>query len=424
MPQARMGASFSYSRLGLLGRIAGVQHSKGAGFSACHAVGRFMAIAVASCWGNGLQAQTANVAAAETGLQITASADLAYDSNIYRTDKRLAESVDDFILTPSIEAKYFKPVGRHELSLRALVGYDIFFSQSEQNKPRLFAEATGALRFGASCKIAPLLSYRRERADYGDLNLQTSNVQRFVTAGASLSCPREAGLYPELSYLRKSTRNANDDFAYADQDTDAFAVQVNYAKPSLGIVRTFVRYDRIDRPTLGFHNRTYAVGVGLERSVSPLFSADAEIYGLEVDSGNARIAGYNGVGWDVRLESKALEPIRLGVSTRRTVVNDSLVTSGYAIETIYGMSARWIISELSALEGYANWRRRTFRNDPAVLISNYGADRISEFGATLRRKVGSRIEFSLGASRYAREISGGGSRYSANRIVIGAKARF
>jgi hypothetical protein len=419
-----MGASFSYSRLGLMGRIAGVQHSKGVGGSACLAARRFVAMAAVSCCGSSLQAQTQNDAAAETGLQITVSADLAYDSNIYRTDKQFVDSVDDFILTPSIEAKYFKPIGRHELSLRALVGYDIFFSQSQQNKPRLLAEATGAARFGASCEIAPLLSYRRERADYGDLNQQTSNVQRFVTAGATLSCPKEAGLYPELSYFRKSTRNANDDFAYADQDTDAFAVQVNYAKPSLGIVRTFVRYDRTDRPTLGFRNRTYTVGVGLERSVSPLFSADAEIYGLKVESGNGRIAGYNGVGWDVRLESKALEPIRLGVSTRRAVVNDSLVTSGYAIETIYGLSARWIISELSALEGYANWRRRTFRNDPAVLVSNYSADRISEFGATLRRKVGSRIELSLGASRYAREIAGGGSQYSANRIVIGAKAKF
>src|SRR3546814_8089111 len=71
---------------------------------------------------------------------------------------------------------------------------------------RLDTEAKANVRFGATCLITPRAAYRQQRADYGDINSATENLQKFATIGADFTCERP-GLFPEASYEHDTTRH-------------------------------------------------------------------------------------------------------------------------------------------------------------------------------------------------------------------------
>ena len=68
------------------------------------------------------------------GLHLTAGLDLLYDDNVYRVDDRVEDPTGDLIVTPSIEATYAHPIGRHDIQLRAKAGYDQFVSETQRSK--------------------------------------------------------------------------------------------------------------------------------------------------------------------------------------------------------------------------------------------------------------------------------------------------
>ncbi|WHO37323.1 hypothetical protein PMI04_012145 [Sphingobium sp. AP49] len=356
------------------------------------------------------------------GLHLTAGLDLLYDDNVYRVDDRVDDPTADLIVTPSIEATYAHPIGRHDIQLRAKAGYDQFVSETQRSKLRLDTEAKAVIRFGATCSVTPRAAYRQQRADYGDINAATENLQRFSTLGADLSCERP-GFFPVAGYQHDTTRNDND-FDYADQDSDSFKVGLGYNKPSLGTLTTYYERTVSDRFTLGIKNRINAYGLRFQRSVSPLTQIDADLQWLDVSSDSAAVGDYNGPGWNVRLSTSAIPRLKLTASTSRDIVNDSLIASGFAIRSDYRIEGEFAISELTSAGLYADWERRKFRQDAALRDYSITADRNRRFGATLKRKLTDRFDLTLDAQHYVRRTDTDISDYSGTQVTLSALLRF
>lgn len=356
------------------------------------------------------------------GLNATAGVDLLYDDNVYRVDDRAENPTEDLIVTPWAELTYGKPIGRHDLLLRGRLGYDRFISEGQRSKLRIDAEAKAVIRFGATCAITPLASYRQQRADYGDLNQQTENLQGFTTFGADLSCERP-GLFPVASYRRDLTRNA-DAFDYADQTSDTFLGGIGYHKPSLGTITAFYERVNSDRRTLGIENRINSWGMKFERSVSPLTQIDAELRWLDVESDSDAVGSYDGLGWNVSLSSSIVPRLKLTATTERGIVNDSLIASGFAIRTRHRFEGEFAISELTSAGLYAEWERRKFRQDAALRPFSITADRNRRFGGTLKRKLSDRAELVLDAQHYVRRTDTSVANFSGTQVTLGAALKF
>jgi hypothetical protein len=356
------------------------------------------------------------------GLHATAGIDLLYDDNVYRVDDRIENPTKDLIVTPWAELTYGKPIGRHDLLLRGRVGYDQFISEGQRSKLRLDTEAKAVIRFGATCSVTPLLSYRQQRADYGDINQQTENLQRFATFGADLSCERP-GLFPVAAYRRDLTRN-DDAFDFADQTSDTYMAGIGYNMPSLGTLTAFYERVNSDRKKLGIENRTNSYGLRFKREVSPITQLDAELRWLDVDSDSPAVGSYNGLGWDVSVSTGIVPRLKLTATTERSIVNDSLIASGFAIRTRHRLAGEFAISELTSAGFYGELEKRKFRQDAALRPFSITADRNQRFGAMLKRKLSDRFDLSLDAQRYKRRTDTDVAEFSGTQVTLGAAIRF
>lgn len=368
------------------------------------------------------QSRTEQQRLQDYGLHLNAGLELLYDDNVYRVDDRVTDPTDDLIVTPTLEATFGKPLGRHDILLRGKIGYDRFISEGQRSKVRIDAEAKGNIRFGATCLVTPRASYRQQRADYGDLNTATENLQKFSTLGAEFTCERP-GIFPVASYSHDTTRNA-DQFAYADQTSDTFLGGIGYHMPSLGTITAY--YERVDskRDTLGIENRINSWGVRFQRSVTPLTQVDADLRWLDVSSDSAAVGSYDGLGWDVRLSTSVIPRVKLSALTGRAIVNDSLIASGFAVETSYRVQGEFSISELTSAGLYAEWERRKFRQDAALRPFAITADRNRRFGGLLKRKLSDRFDLTLDAQHYIRRTDTSVANFSGTQITLGGALHF
>lgn len=356
------------------------------------------------------------------GLHLTAGLDLLYDDNIYRVDDSVEKPTSDLIVTPSLEAAYGMPIGRHDILLRGKIGYDRFISEGQRSKLRLDTEAKANIRFGATCLITPRAAYRQQRADYGDINAVTENLQKFSTIGADFTCERP-GLFPVASYEHDTTRNAAE-FDYADQTSDTFRGGVGYAMPSFGTLTAY--YERVDskRNSLGIENRINSYGLRFQRAVTPITQIDADVRWLDVSSDSAAVGSYDGLGWKVSLSTQAIPRLKLTATTERAIINDSLIATGFAIDSSYRFQGEFSISELTSGGLYAEWDRRKFRQDAALRPYSITADRNRRFGGLLRRKLSDRFDLTLDAQHYTRRTDTSVSNYSGTQITLSAALHF
>jgi hypothetical protein len=360
---------------------------------------------------------------AEQGLRITPSLTTVYDDNVYRVDSDIADPVADVIVTPAIEARYDRDIGVRAVSLRALAGYDLFLSEGNRSKPRLELEGSGKFLIAGQCAVKPFASYRQLRADYGDINSASENLQKFSTLGVGADCERAAGLYPVASWRRDTTRNG-DGFEYADQTSNIWRAGVGYARPSLGKLTAYYEHVTSERPELGVENRSDTAGLSFSRSVSPLTSIDADVRWMHVTSTSDAVGSYEGPGWAVRVSTMAIPRIKLTGSTERTIVNDSLIATGFAVRTAHRLTAELALSELTSIGAFVELARREFRQDAAIRLFNYTRDRTNQFGFMAERKLSERFAVDLSLSHFDRATNSDVSNYRATRVALGATMRF
>lgn len=360
---------------------------------------------------------------ARQGLRIVPSLTAVYDDNVYRVDSRAEDPIADVIITPAIEIGYDRDIGIAAFNLRAFAGYDRFISEGQRSKPRLELEGSGKYVIAGQCWVRPSASYRQQRADYGDINSASENLQKFSTLGVAADCERPAGLYPVVAWQRDTTRNG-DGFEYADQTSNLYRAGIGYSRPSLGKLTAYYEHVTSGRPQLAVENRSDAYGLSFSRSVSPLTSIDADVRWMHVTSTSAAVGSYNGPGWDVRISTMAIPRVKLTGATERTIVNDSLIATGFAVRTAWRLSADISLSELTTIGAFGELARRDFRQDATIRSFSYTHDRTNQFGLIARRKITEALALDLTLSHLDRSTNSDVSNYRANRVSLGATMRF
>jgi len=360
---------------------------------------------------------------ARQGLRIEPSLTTVYDGNVYRVDSRTEDPVADVIVTPAIEIGYDRDIGIAAFSLRAFAGYDRFISETQRSKPRLELEGSGKYVIAGRCWVRPSASYRQQRADYGDINSASENLQKFSMLGVAADCERPAGLYPVVAWQRDTTRNG-DGFEYADQTSNLYRAGIGYSRPSLGKLTAYYEHVTSERPQLAVENRSDAYGLSFSRSVSPLTSIDADIRWMHVTSTAAAVSSYNGPGWNFRISSMVIPRVKLTGATERTIVNDSLIATGFAVRTAWRLSADVALSELTSVGVFGELVRRDFRQDAAIRPFSYTHDRTNQFGLIARRKITEALALDLSVTHLDRATNSDVSNYRANRVSLGATMRF
>lgn len=360
----------------------------------------------------------------QNGLNLRAAVQATYDSNIFRTNDDVARRVDDIIVTPTVEARFNRTIGPNNLSVSALAGYDRFVSNGERSKPRYVGRIGGKIAVLNPCTISPRASYRAERANYGDLNSAVENQQRFSELGIAVSCERPAGIYPKASYLRTTTRN-EDAFDFADQTSDIYTASLNFAKPSFGVLQLAVQREEAKRDRLGYTNRVDRAGVIFDRAISSRLSAHIDVHALRVRPTVPTIQKHDGLGWDINATTRVLSPMVITLGSRRTVVNDSLITTGYVLQNAYSARLRLPLSDLTEVEGNVERRDRRFRHETLTNQSPIDRDQVWAAELNLRRKLTDRFKLVGGAGYYSRSTDDAlVGNYKAFTVTLGAEAVF
>ena len=135
----------------------------------------------------------------------------------------------------------------------------------------------------------------------------------------------------------------------------------------------------------------------------------------------SRSAGRGGRGACWRT---AIPRLKLTATTERAIINDSLIASGFAIDTSHRIQGEFSISELTSAGLYAEWDRRKFQQDAALRPYSITADRNRRFGAMLTRKLSDRFDLTLDAQHYIRRTDTSVSNYSGTQVALGAALHF
>ncbi|WP_141395882.1 hypothetical protein [Sphingomonas spermidinifaciens] len=357
------------------------------------------------------------------GLNVRTAVLTTFDSNIVRTDADLVPSAADLIVSPTLEARFNRTTPLASFSLSGLVAYDQYVDNSERSRPRFLGGVDGDVRVFGTCSVKPTASFRRERADYGDLNVQVENLQSFSTLGATVECPRSSGFYPSFGYLR-STSDNDRDFDYADQRTNSYSAAIAYAKPSLGVVRLSYTRDNSTRPNVGVRTQVNKAGVIFDRAISSILAAHIDVHALWTDSTPAVIDRYEGAGWDIRLTTRAVPRWLLSLQSSRKITNDTLVASGYALETSYGLVGRGALSELFSIDASIERRDRRFEQNPLAPAQRIGSDNLFIANAQARRRVSERFAIIAGGTYITRQTNNGLAEYNDVQGRLGFEAYF
>lgn len=357
------------------------------------------------------------------GLLLTPSLDVAYDSNIFRTNDSITPNVDDEIVTPRVQADYVRLFGPHDLHLHTDLAYQQYVSNSDRSRGRYEVDGDARLRFLGACQLQPSARYLSQLADYGDINRALDDRQRFSTLALQASCPREAGFFPDVKIERDTTRNSAN-FIYADQTGFSYRLAVDYARPSLGLGSVYYSRLRSTRDNIGIVNYVDRAGLTFARDIVSSFALSADLHYLDATSDDAKIRPYRGLGWNGRLTVRPTSLLVVDLATERTIVNDTLVPAGFAVQSDYTLDARLRISTRTVLTAQGQLGRRSFRRDPNLLFSTINSDKFSNFSIGAIRQMSNRIDLQVEGRRSSRRTDSGANDFDVNVALLSLSYKF
>jgi hypothetical protein len=360
---------------------------------------------------------------AEPGLSVTASGDVAYDDNIFRTNSDRTPSVDDVIVTTGARTVYLTQIGSNDLRLDADLAYSFFTQNSDRSRGRADVRGDATFRIAGACQITPSARLLKQQADYGDINAARDNFQTLSDLSLRASCPRTVGLYPVVDLDRRTTVNSTA-FDFADLKTVSILGGIGYNRPSLGQAVLYYRYLDNERPAINVTNRIDQIGVTFNRAVVSAVTLSADVHYLNVQSRGASVRPYQGAGWDASIEVRPVPALELALRTGRRIVNDSLVPAGYAIQTDYTLGAELTLAERTRLRASALLGGRRFRGDALVIAVPFATDDFQSYTLGATRQIGARLRANIDAQYSNRTTDTQFNEYRFTRLVAGVSYRF
>ncbi len=172
-----------------------------------------------------------------------------YDSNVPRLDdetvaiRRLVK--EDVRVSPSVQLDVARNLGRHQVGMRAQLGYDFYVRNTTLNSERLIVEPSAYLNLPV-CDLALQGLASRRQSDLGqivyvgiDPTLGVRNTETTKRITGQVICGDTYGLRPTLTLERGSGSNSNPLRRIANYDVTRIQPGVGYASPALGEISIF-----------------------------------------------------------------------------------------------------------------------------------------------------------------------------------------
>ncbi len=337
---------------------------------------------------------------AEDNLGAEVSINTFYDSNVLRTTAARGYNgpTDNVRITPQVRGHVRRTIGRTTLAAGASVGYDFNSRFKFLNQVRVAVTGNAAVPITATCFVRPSVSYQRLQADLGDLTTIRNNTAELISYAAGISCNREFGFSPYLEVRQDTGTNTDPRRLTANYRSRSVTAGVDYNKPSLGTVRLFGTYRKIDRPKLqellGISDGAEVKSAGIEliRDVAPRLSGTLSASIVDVSPVRNNVSGYTGAGYSVELNYRPSPRLSIVGVGSRSITSETSISATYSVTDILRVSPQLRVSPRSVISGSAAYIHRGFRGENVVPgFIPRGADTTTEFGGAYRFALRQRL---------------------------------
>jgi len=372
----------------------------------------------------------------DRGFNITASATLSYDDNVFRTPDgvtRPGRHRSDTILTPSIGVGFAAPVGPVQLALEGDVGY-LF----HRRNPSLDRETVDAALSAASrlmgCDVGVNSAFGRAQSDLADLlGDRDVNIENRFNAGANLLCGDDIGLRPGISYNYTRVTNSAEIRKQSNYSANTYTASLGYSRPSFGLMSVYGSYRdgsypnrRELGPGLGANDRVrvYSTGLSYSRSIGSRLSGQGSIGYMKVKPRNDSAPDYSGLTYSGEIGFQGGDRISGSLGFARTADQSNLFLVSYTISTRYDAAVRYALGSSMSLRGGAAYTRRNFKTSLLSDVLAGRTDTTKQFDLGLDYSLGRAWRLSLLGTHTTRDSELSALNYSANRIAFTAGLQF
>ncbi len=333
-------------------------------------LGKLSVSAVALAQAGAVAAQPANAVPGATPLSqsgggnrsnITASVTARYESNLARVeDAALAAErgieAEDIRIGPNLQLDVARMLGRHQVGLRAYLGYDFYVRNTQLNRERLLIEPFANLDLPV-CDLAIDAGVGRRLSEIGDVvvigpdpTIGIDNTETTKRIVGRVVCGDSYGLRPTFEVEHAVGDNSNPLRRRADYRVTRIQPGVGYASPTLGEVSLYAIRQDTDLPNqlqpngqmAGFTLR--GAGLGYRRAIGTRLNFNGNISHVEVTpyDGSSSRSGING---SVALTMIASERLQLVAFANRAFTSTLTSDATYELQQGYGLTANYAAND-------------------------------------------------------------------------------
>lgn len=320
-----------------------------------------------------------------------------HDSNLLRTNRIRGglDKAEDTRVTPTITVDFDHRRGRHTFFLKGDAGYDYYRRNKALEAERIALEGGGKFALGARCKADLSAALDFYQSDIAELGVVISNRSRSRTYSGQLTCPRPAGLYPELNASKSLTDNSSQSRSVFDLRVLNAGGSLVYARPSLGRIALYYGYGLIERPAVldavtgqQDASRIHRAGLQFDRYVAPRLGASIGIGMIDVKPRRATTPGFSGVDWLGLVKWQPSPLASLTTRFQREIRGESNFGASYVVVDALSLESRWSLSARTNIELQARHEKRRLRGEELTTgLPPRLSDKTVQVGAKLKYAV-------------------------------------
>ena len=338
-----------------------------------------------------------------------------YDNNIARTDAATALVRglvrEDYVTTPHVVIDVASNLAGINVFALGTAGYDYHANNKQLNRQNTDLKGGADVRFGR-CSAALIGDYAAHQTDQRDLY---SGVQRsqgtLKSVEVDVGCARPSGLSPKISVSQSWTTNSAALQSIADTNVTSVTPTLSYARPALGVVSLFGRYDDIVYPnrvdlngkTAGFDG--LAGGVDLAKQVTPKLSANVNVSYVQLTPRQTAQTRFSGVNYDASFAYTPTSRTSLNLEIGRSVKPSVRIDSNFTVADFMSLSGKLKLGYRTTVELGVDQRRESFATNNLAVFTTLSSDTLSEVYAAVNFRVNRRVLLTLDAREQKRDAN-------------------
>ncbi len=306
------------------------------------------------------------------------------DDNILRLPDYLATPVgrhrSDYRTSPQVAIDIVRPIGRQQVFLNGLVGYDFYRYNKRLERERINLTGGGSASAGG-CTANTQLSYVRRQSDLADIVIggptlgisRAGNRETLITPSVGVNCGTAGGISSGLSYSHEDVENSDPFRSFADYHSSTYTARIGLNRPALGDVGLYSNYRRGIYDNRILTNGTnevvesYAAGVSVDRQFGRI---KGHVSGgiTRVKSNTPGVRPFRGGTYDVQLTYIAPRgTATLGLA--RSIQQSNLLGVSYSVTDDYNAGLTYRLNSRVDLAAGASVTRRRLSQSPLTPVS-------------------------------------------------------